>query len=228
MASETPAYDLMRQIEQDYKKETGLSDRKDYSIFYGPLVKSSFAIVNQNPGGKPVSGGYEIVDVMNGRHELVEGRGSGRTTQNLARLLMRLTGSNNRDDLRKIQMMNRYFRRGDGADKKAGMREAAPYLKRILSYIEPELLVMGGAGSRGREIDDFARAMDGSFRLDEDSIIMGPNGTREALYFCTGNISIPDLRPMRVIGTYHPSKWHETFYKTAYAAMEDEFKKIAG
>jgi hypothetical protein len=228
MISETSAYDLMRQIEQDYQKETRLNDRKDYSIFYGPLLKSSFAVVDQNPGGNPVPDGYRIVDVMNGQHELVEGRNSGPTTRKQAQLLMRLTRSSTPDGLRKIQKINRYFRRGAGADKKAGMREAAPYLKRILAYIEPKLLVVGGAGIRGREINDFARVMGGSFRLDEDSIILGPNGTHEALYFCTGNVSIPGLRPMRVIGTYHPSKWHETFYKKAYAAMETEFKKIAG
>ena len=221
------SYETMIQIENDYKASTGLTDRKDYSIFYGPLCKSKLVLIDQNPGGTPISGGYKIVDVMKGKHELIEGRSSGRTTEYQAALLMRLLNTHNAEDLRQIQKINRYFRRGTSADKAAGMREAAPFVKRILAYIEPELMLFGGAGKDGKEISDFASALGGQFKLDAGSVINGPNGTHQALYYCTGAFTVSGLRPIRVIGTYHPSKWHKTFHDIAFDRIKAEYKKIA-
>lgn len=221
------AYEMMTQIESDYKVSTGLADRKDYSIFYGPLCKSKLVLVDQNPGGTPVAGGYKIVNVMKGQHELIEGRSSGQTTEYQAALLMRLLGTHNPEDLRHIQKINRYFRRGTGADKISGMREAAPYVKRILAYIEPELMLFGGAGKDGKEISDFAAALGGRFQLDPQSVVNGPNGTHQALYFCTGMLTVPELRPIRVVGTYHPSKWHQTFHDLAFDRIKAEYDKVA-
>ncbi|MDP9416073.1 MAG: hypothetical protein M3Q08_18685 [Pseudomonadota bacterium] len=86
-----PNYELMRAVDRRYQQHTGLASRAHYSIFYGPLAKNNLLVLNANPGGTPAN--YKIVDVMSGHHEYIEGRNSGATTANGAKILQYIAGT---------------------------------------------------------------------------------------------------------------------------------------
>lgn len=209
-------YELMRDIDERYRRASGLNSRDFYSIFYGPLRPSKFLMINANPGGSPTS--YKIVDVHAGEHEYIEGRNSGQTTRNGAEMLMHIAGSTDPRCLRGVQVLNRYFRRSPGVEKsseKAYMAEARPFLCELINYIQPEAILFGGDAG----VDIFARAHGGV--ATGGVPIMGPNGSYEATYFREYKLHLPEYRTIPAFGVYHPSKMNRVFKETVFPILRE-------
>jgi hypothetical protein len=209
-------YDLMRDVDSRFRAASGLRSRAHYSIFYGPLRRSRILMINANPGGSPSS--YQIVDVEGGEHEYIEGKHSGQTTRNGAEMLMHIAGSSNPESLRGVQVLNRYFRRSPGVDKKSEqshMKEARPFLNELLNYIQPEAILFGGDSG----VDIFARAHGGT-AIGGDPI-KGPNGSNEANYFREYELRLPEYRTVAAYGVYHPSKMNRVFRETVFPILRD-------
>lgn len=132
----SPDYDYMRDLEQRYQTAAGVNSRDDYSLFYGPLRRSPFVMINANPGGSPSN--YRVVDVMRGEHEYVEGRAGSPTTRNGAEILAAILGSDDPERMRGVQVFNRFFRRSPTVPAAALVRkymtEAAPFLRELTKH----------------------------------------------------------------------------------------------
>ncbi len=210
-------YGLMRDIDLRFRVASGLSDRADYSIFYGPLMPSRLLVINANPGGTPDN--YRIVDVMRGEHEYIEGRASGKTTSNGAEILQCIAGGEGLDNIRKIQVLNRFFRRSalrpSANLEKRYMHEARPFLTELLHHIQPDALLFGGNAG----VALFAEAHGAS--LTSGSRIMGPNGSNEAVYFQEYQMQLPGFRKLDAYGIYHPSKMNGIFRDRVFPLLSD-------
>lgn len=209
-------YELMRDIDRRYQDASGLRSRAFYSIFYGPLVPSKLLMINANPGGSPTS--YRIVDVEGGEHEYIEGRQSGATTRNGAEMLMHIAGSSDPECLRGVQVLNRYFRRSLGVDKsseQAHMAEARPFVRELVSCIQPEAILFGGDAS----VELFARAHGGTVKGGVP--IKGPNGSSEATYFREYELRLPEYRTLPAYGIYHPSKMNGVFTEKVFPILRE-------
>jgi hypothetical protein len=210
---------LMHDIDARYQASSGLTDRRYYSIFYGPLAPFPIAVINENPGGTPED--YQVVDVDAGQHEYVEGRFSGNTTLNGADLLRRLLDVPDFEPIRQFQVFNRFFRRSpnsggfSASQKRAFAAEAQPFLLECLKIVTPRLLIFGGANAAVA----FMKGLGGKAVPDDRSIVRGPNGANEAVYYLEYQLSHPQLGEMLGVGIYHPSKLNGVFYKTAFPRL---------
>lgn len=206
---------VMRDIDARYQASSGLTDRRYYSIFYGPLAPFPIAVINENPGGTPEN--YQVVDVDAGQHEYVEGRFSGKTTRNGAELLRRLLNAPNFEPVRQFQIFNRFFRRSSNSggfsatEKRAYAAEARPFLLECLKVVTSRLLIFGGANAAVALVKDLG----GEAVPDDRSTVRGPNGANEAVYYLEYQLSHPQLGEMLGVGIYHPSKLNNAFYETA-------------
>lgn len=210
--------ELMQSIEQRYQSISGLASRDHYSIFYGPLRPSSLLVLNANPGGSP--GDYKVVDVMKGEHEYIEGRQSGPTTAKGAEILQHIVGSCRTEDIRGIQVFNRFFRRSRSRPsarlESEYMAEARPYLQELIAFVKPEAILFGGDAG----VDRFARAHGGQAKGDIP--LMGPNGTHDAVYFRKYELRLPYYKPINAYGIYHPSKLNSTFRQKVFPLLRSE------
>lgn len=210
--------DLMQSIEQRYQSTSGLKSRDHYSIFYGPLRPSNLLVLNANPGGSPDD--YKVVDVMKGEHEYIEGRQSGPTTAKGAEILQHLVGSCRPDDIRGIQVFNRFFRRSrlrpSARLESEYMAEARPFLQELITFVRPEAILFGGDAG----VDLFTRAHGGE--AEGDIPLMGPNGTHDAVYFRKYELRLPYYKPINAYGIYHPSKLNSAFRQKVFPLLRSE------
>lgn len=174
-------------------------------------------MINANPGGSPQN--YRIVDVMNGEHEYIEGPSSGPTTSNGAAILQHIIGDNNQESLRRIQVLNRFFRRSPTRPsvsiEQLYMKEARPFLEDLINFIEPKVILFGGDAGVGL----FAKAH--GARLEAGRAIMGPNGSNEAVYFREYRMDLPYYEPVAAYGIYHPSKLNSHFRTEVFPLLRD-------
>lgn len=210
--------DLMRDIERRYKAASRLSNRDDYSIFYGPLCRSKLLMINANPGGTPDN--YRIVNVMAGEHEYIEGRDSGPTTRNGAEMLQYIANSADPESIRGVQVLNRFFRRSrqrpNVRTEALYMQEARPFLVEMINYIEPDVILFGGDAG----VSLFATAHGGSVRGGPP--LRGPNGSSEATYFREYELRLPYYRSVPAFGVYHPSKMNGIFRKQVFPLLREK------
>lgn len=206
--------ELMRDIESRYQKASGLQSRDYYSIFYGPLMRSKILMINANPGGSPDN--YRVVDVFKGEHEYIEGRSSGPTTRNGAAILLGIVRTD--ENLRGVQVLNRFFRRSPGRPSKsvenAYMAEAKPFLVELIKFIQPEAIIFGGDGG----VRLFADAH--GAKLKAGNAIMGPNGVSDAVYYREYGLTLPYFREIPAFGIYHPSKMNRLFGERALPLLQ--------
>lgn len=219
-----PNYALMRDIEERYQKASGLTDRRYYSLFYGPLVRFPIAVINENPGGSPDN--FQIVDVMAGQHELIEGRYSGRTTNKTADLMLRLMDRHEPGALRSLQLFNQHFRRSPGkaptAERRRFVAEAAPFLLECLAYTAPRLILFAGAG----EPPSVMARIGGSATEDEGRAVMGPHSSGSSMpYYREFQIEHPDLGSVVGIGMIHARLWNYHFEASVVPLLQEAARR---
>ena len=223
-----PYTKLMHDIDARYQASSGLTDRRYYSIFYGPLAPFPIAVINENPGGTPEK--YQVVDVDAGQHEYIEGRFSGKTTLKGAELLRCLLGAPDFEPVRQFQIFNRLFRRSPNSgsfsatQKKAFAAEARPFLLECLKIVKPRLLIFGGANAAVAFMNDLG----GKAVSDDTCMVKGPNGANEAVYYREYQLSHPQLGDMLGVGIYHPSKLNKAFYRTAFPQLAMRAQEAIG
>jgi uracil-DNA glycosylase len=180
-------------------------------------------MINANPGG--TLDNYRVVDVMAGAHEYIEGRASGPTTANGAKILQHIVGSEDPESIRALQVLNRFFRRSPvrPSARLEGeyMAEAQPFLEELIAYIQPEALLFGGDAG----VELFAKAHGGSVR--GNSPVMGPNGTHEAVYFREYEMRLPYYKAVPAYGIYHPSKLNAVFRDQVFPLLRTRLGSVA-
>ena len=209
-AARTNGLEIMRLIDSDYRKISGLQHRKHYSIFYSFPRKANFLMLNANPGGTPDN--YTYVNVEEQQHEYIEGVGSSKTTQNGARMLRAMVGSAAPDSIRHVQVSNIAFRRSRdrsqlGLPFAKAVREAAPALTKLIEFICPRTLLFAGDAN----VKVFANAHGATMQEFGDERIEGPNGSSAACYFSHYSMNLPCLGKIDAYSIYHPSKHNHIF-----------------
>lgn len=195
---------FMSSVEQDFRAQTKIQGREDYSAFYAPCVPSPLLVLCTNPGGS--ADDFRIVDVPKGQHEYIEGH--GRTSQNLGRLLREVLNTSSAEGIRGVQGSNVIWRRSPNLaslrmPKSSAARETAPFLTRVISHISPKAILFGG----GTAYDLFVEAHRCRVQRFDEETVMGPNGSNNAVYFSRSMLTLDYLpHAVEAFVILHPAK----------------------
>lgn len=147
---------FMRDLEERYKKASGLTDRAHYKIFYGPVRPAPILVLGINPGGDPANtepdgakhktgevaaasaGFYE-----NGEHDVLDC--DWKENKGLKKLLKPLLNGDKEAIRSRVVKTNLAFRRSPKAtdiDIVAAKAEAAPFLSEIMTVVCPRLIIL--------------------------------------------------------------------------------------
>lgn len=143
---------LMRDIDAEYRKLSGLSDSRYYKIFYSRIDPAPLLVLGINPGGAPdqveeiISASDDYFD--NYEHDYVD---CDYTIQRvMLPFLQNILGATS-EEIRKIPKSNLAFRRSPAEDSfrlyhpmtlAAAMKEARPSLSRLIHNVQPKVILL--------------------------------------------------------------------------------------
>lgn len=206
---------LMAELDGDYRKLSGLSDRRFYSIFYSRITQSPLMILGINPGGDPATwampdGADEFCTQW--QHDYVDER---YPIQAAMLPLLMSTLQIDADIVRRIPKTNMVFRRSsqeklferqqDGVTMQAALKESAPILERIVHHVNPRAIIFEGHGALRRFVDVFG---DGPLSSSLVPAVTTPNGRSRALIYAVHEVRTRIMpEPTIAIALAHPSKF---------------------
>lgn len=147
---------FMRDLEERYKKKSGLVSRAEYKIFYGSVHSAPILVLGINPGGDPANtepngskhktgevaaasaGFYE-----SGEHDVLDC--DWKENRGLKKLLVPLLNGDETAIRSRVVKTNLAFRRSPKVkdiDIDAAKAEAAPFLAEIMVVVCPRLVVL--------------------------------------------------------------------------------------
>lgn len=141
-------------LDRRFRKASGLSDRRDYSIFYSRLQPARVLVIGIKPGGAR-DGTHQLASqgfYEDWAHEYVDM--NYRIAAVMRSALMQALGATSADELRGLPKTNTFFQRAVGIDEFTGseMRRnvdmCAPFLSEILALVQPEVLILEGSAAR--------------------------------------------------------------------------------
>jgi hypothetical protein len=156
-----PLIQLMQDLESRYRIATGLVDRSQYKIFYGPLRPAEILVLGINPGGDPseippggAGTGASSSYYENDEHDLLDCEWPENT--GLRKLLAPLVGGNLQEIRHRVVKTNMAFRRSLSTKSKhinigSAKAEAVPFLDEITNIVRPKLILLTGV-----DLPDFA------------------------------------------------------------------------
>jgi hypothetical protein len=156
--------EFMRDLESRYRQATGLTDRSEYKIFYGPIHRADFLVLGINPGGEPANmlpNGVDHKDGIgvgaasasyyeNGENDLLD---CTWRENNVLKLLIPLVGGERERVRTRVVKTNVAFRRSSKVAKiniERAKSEAVPFLEEIIAVVQPRLFLLTGV-----RLDDF-------------------------------------------------------------------------
>lgn len=189
-------------IEREFEVKYGIKGRDFYSAFYSVPQKSPVVWINLNPGGTPDN--YKILSdeqLAQGRHEFWHG--DGKTSKATGQFLQRLFGVTQRK-LRSIQGTNVAWERSkQGSDINLALaaKRAAPFLNRYLQFVQPSVLMFGGAEAFRLFVESQGATISATHET-----LMGNWGTSQARIFVSSSLVVPGLGSVEAIMVSHPSR----------------------
>lgn len=189
-------------IEREFEGKYGIKGRDFYSAFYSVPQKSPVVWINLNPGGTPDN--YKILSdeqLAQGRHEFWHG--DGKTSKATGQFLQRLFGVPQRK-LRSIQGTNVAWERSkQGSDINLALaaKRAAPLLNRYLQFVQPSVLMFGGAEAFRLFVESQGATISATHET-----LMGNWGTSQARIFVSSSLVVPGLGSVEAIMVSHPSR----------------------
>jgi hypothetical protein len=156
----------MQGLEARYRATSGLVDRSQYKIFYGPVRPAEILALGINPSGDPAeimpdgvqhrvgpkigaaSAGY----YENNESDLLD---CSWPENNVLKLLIPLVGGERESIRSRVVKTNMAFRRSKKANKidiDQAKAEAAPFLAEIIAVVQPRLILLTGV-----KLEEFAR-----------------------------------------------------------------------
>ena len=210
----TDGIKLMADIDQRFRRETGLNHSRHFAIFYSRIQQSKLMVLGINPGGSPNDSAYPIdslrFDVW--RHEYVDE--NYRIAAIMRPALMRALGAERAEDIRGVPKANVIFHRSPdtlGMDLKRLAAICAPFLKEIIAFVDPEIIVCEGNASREHL---FANAFSNVIE-DKSATIIDLYRGRSCRFFTKHQgYCLANRKKVTVLSTGHPSTfghlsgWH--------------------
>lgn len=154
---------FMRQLEDDYRKASGLQTRRHYKIFYGQVFPAPILTLGINPGGDPEGTSDDGMRQKNGspasasasffeelENDVLDCE--WRENTGLRKLLLPLVGRDYDRFRREVVKTNVAFRRSTSSadiNMAAAAVEAAPFLDRIITRVRPRVILLTG-GTKNR------------------------------------------------------------------------------
>lgn len=191
-----------KEIEKDFEDLYGIKGRDFYSAFYSIPQKSPLLWINLNPGGTPDD--YKILSddqLAQGRHEFWHG--DGKTSKATGQFLQRLFGVPQRK-LRSIQGTNVAWERskkGSDINLVQAAKRAAPLLNRYLQFVQPSVLMFGGAEAFRLFVESQGATISATHET-----LMGNWGTSQARIFVSSSLVVPGVGSVDAIMVSHPSR----------------------
>jgi hypothetical protein len=152
--------EFMRCLEDEYRVVTGLHDRSQFKIFYGPVWRAPIMLLGINPGGDPKTiapDGVHYLDgrssraascigyCENGENDLVDCTWHENT--GLLKLLLPLLGSTEAIRRSVVKSNLAFVRLKNTKDRQSIERskdQSVPFLRRILDRVRPDLILLTG------------------------------------------------------------------------------------
>jgi hypothetical protein len=149
---------FMRQLEDDYRKASGLQTRRHYKTFYGQVFPAPILTLGINPGGDPEGTSDDGTRRKDGSpasasasfFEWLENDVldcEWRENTGLRKLLLPLVGRDYDRFRREVVKTNMAFRRSTSSSDinvAAAAVEAAPFLDRIITRVRPQVVILTG------------------------------------------------------------------------------------
>ena len=211
---------FMQRLETRYQSVSGLTDRRDYKIYYSPVRSAAILTLGDNPGGDPkeirpgapgasASDGY----FENNEHDLLD---CSWPENQVLKLLVPLVGGARERVREQVVKTNLAFRRSRTNKALAfgigqAMDEAVPFLEEILAVVQPSLVHLSGPN-----IEEFSR------RYGSGSIALTTpirDSTVRKTVFDAAKIRVRKTnRETLVVQTSHASQFSWTYEK--YSVMQ--------
>ena len=207
--------ELMREIDNRFKSETGITERRYYKIFYSHVHSFPLLILGLNPGGE--TDGTDLAAsnsyFENYEHDFVCFRNISQYSlaRPMCELLSMCLETNSVSYLRQIPSTNVIFRRSRNSSKlnisvaKAAI-ESAPYLSEIVNAVSPKVILFVSKTA----YDSFIKnhCVKSSIQENQNSYIYTPNGRNKACIYLesSGYVKVlGETIPLAMVG--HPSKY---------------------
>lgn len=234
----TPDIDRMARLETEFRKVSGLTDRRFYKIFYSAIAPAPLLVLGFNPGGETDGTDLNASESFYEKweHDYVDFRGYGDAYKLAGRAYDTLTEAlqtSSEDDIRRIPATNVMFRRSRrssrlGLPDSAAVRESAPVLAEIMRAVDPVAILIFGA----KAFDAFLGGHCVRSSLVEDAEqpqIFTRNGTYPARMFRSTSAHVTALGrdvPLLVVG--HPSTYADRreVWREVVAALRDELVRL--
>jgi uracil-DNA glycosylase len=145
---------FMRDLDERFQVASGLSDRRNYSIFYSRLLASRIMVIGIKPGGRR-DGSHQLASQTfyeDNAHEYVDM--DYRIAAVMRSALMDALGATDPNQLRAVPKTNCFFHRAVGTDDfspaelRANAKLCAPFLTEMIAAVNPDVLVLEGSGAR--------------------------------------------------------------------------------
>ena len=178
--------EFMRALEDDFKAQTGLKDRSQFKIFYCPVWQAPIMLLGINPAGDPGTIAPDGVHYRDGRNskaasssgycengesDLVDCTWPENT--GLLKLLMPILGSTDvirrsvvKTNLAFVRLQNIKDRRTIDCSKD----QSAPFLRRILDRVQPDIILLTGVKLRDFGTRHCAEVLELSERQEDRSV----------------------------------------------------------
>lgn len=203
---------FMRELDAEYRDVSGLEERRHYSIFYSRIEQNPIFVLGYNPGGNPETWSESKLASRSfyekGEHEYVDC--DYPLAVAMRAFLLKLLANDGLDGIRKIPKTNLIFRRSTNqntlaASELAGLREAKPFVERMIARCAPQLVICEGMTTlkafERHYCTDVLKHADGPE-------ISTPNGRNRAAIYTLDRAFVHCLdRDVLVIGLGHPSRY---------------------
>lgn len=157
---------FMQSLETRYRAASGLVDRSQYKVFYGPVRPAEILVLGINPGGDPAEMmpdgvryrvGPRVGAASAGYYEKNESDLLDCTWRenNVLKIIVPLVGGDREEVRTQVVKSNVAFRRSKKAneiDIGRAKTEAVPFLAEIIEAVRPRLILLTGV-----RLDEFAR-----------------------------------------------------------------------
>lgn len=204
--------EFMRRVDEEYRRASGLTERRFYSIFYSQVNPFPILLLGFNPGGDPET--WDEAELAsqsfyeNGEHEYVD------CDYEIAVAMRNFLGEvlpiESSEDIRRIPKTNLIFRRSGSMDELKltnlqAILDAKPILSQIIRHVAPTTTICEGMTTLKAFNQHYCR--DVQEEIDGFDI-KTPNGMRNArIYRADQGILLDTDSPVRILGIGHPSRY---------------------
>ena len=146
--------EFMADIDRRFRVISGLTDRRDYSIFYSRLQPARMIVIGIKPGGSR-DGTHELAShtfYENWEHEYVDK--DYRIANVMRKTLIEALEVTSAEQLRGVPKTNSFFQRAVSVDEfcsaeiSRNVSMCAPFVGEILSFVNPDTIVFEGIAAR--------------------------------------------------------------------------------